>query len=347
MLLIKLNVEYFYKQICAALGWPIQSGNNSTKRKQIECIERCFRFYHPIDPKTGKPKKSYVFTEQLAEPVIVDGRKGNGGCREGAGRKSTFPDEEFEYLWKRFAHHAFNHNKYNDFERLNRVYFSSTLLFQEFGFPVQSLLDKIKYAKIHGVVRDVFEKLVMDAVKSATITRLCNRYDLPKNKLSKGILRACGKNSKTKMIDNDLLPQYDEWFAEELQSRGLSVFQAINQGKYQDCDEAVAKRFETEMKKYKVKRLNVIQANDFDVSDGSFIDSQTTKIYQQHFKETVLASIEKSCLDRIADTEDYTPPLTDAQKKQLQNYLDQLLGKVHELTEYPEPELDMDWLNHI
>ena len=100
-------------------------------------------------------------------------------------------------------------------------------------------------------------------------------------------------------------------------------------------------------KKYKVKRLNVVQVDDFDVFDGSFIDPQTTEIYQQHFKETVLTSIEKSCLDRIEDTEEYTPPLTDAQKKQLQNYLDQLLGKVHELTEYPEPEPSLDWLNEI
>lgn len=345
--MIKLNVEYTYPKICAALGWSAQSGNNSTKRKQIECIERCFRFYHPIDPKTGKPKKSYVFTEQLAEPIIEDGRKGNGGCREGAGKKSTFPDDEFEYLWKRFAHHAFIHNKYNDFERLNRVFFSSSLLYKEFGFPVQSLLDNIKYAKIQGMVRDVFEQLVKDAVKSATITKLCSRYDLPKNTLPKGILRARSKKNKTKMIDNDLLPQYDEWFEEELKSRRLSVFLAIKQGKYRDCEEAVEKRFETEMKKYKVKRLNVIQANDFDVFDGSFIDPQTTEIYQQHFKENVLASIEKSCLDRIADTKEYTPPLTDAQKKQLQNYLDQLLGKVHELTEFPEPEPSLDWLNEI
>jgi hypothetical protein len=39
MLLIELNKEYIYPEICKVFGWPIQSGNNSTKRKQIECIE--------------------------------------------------------------------------------------------------------------------------------------------------------------------------------------------------------------------------------------------------------------------------------------------------------------------
>ena len=65
--MIELNKEYTYPQICEILGWTIQKGNG--KLAQIKEIESCFEFYHPENKKTHKPKKSYIFTKQLKEPV--------------------------------------------------------------------------------------------------------------------------------------------------------------------------------------------------------------------------------------------------------------------------------------
>ena len=65
--MIELNKEYTYPQICEILGWTIQKGNG--KLAQIKEIESCFEFYHPENKKTHKPKKSYIFTKQLREPV--------------------------------------------------------------------------------------------------------------------------------------------------------------------------------------------------------------------------------------------------------------------------------------
>lgn len=55
--------EYTYKQICDALGWKYTTGK--AKQIQIKEIESAFEFEHPMNKKTHKQKKSYVFTKQL------------------------------------------------------------------------------------------------------------------------------------------------------------------------------------------------------------------------------------------------------------------------------------------
>ena len=64
---IELNKEYTYKQICEALGWNIVTGNS--KIAQVKEIEACYEHYHPMNKKTNREKKSYIFTKQIREPV--------------------------------------------------------------------------------------------------------------------------------------------------------------------------------------------------------------------------------------------------------------------------------------
>ena len=59
--MIELQKEYTYTQICDELGWKYHSGGDS-KKAQIKEIESAYEFYHPINKKTHKEKKSYVFT---------------------------------------------------------------------------------------------------------------------------------------------------------------------------------------------------------------------------------------------------------------------------------------------
>ena len=65
--MLELNKEYTYKQIVELLGWEEKAGNS--KKAQIKEIESCFEWYHPMNKKTHKEKKSYIFTKQLREPV--------------------------------------------------------------------------------------------------------------------------------------------------------------------------------------------------------------------------------------------------------------------------------------
>lgn len=75
--MLEMRKEYTYRQICEILGWKVQTGK--AKQAQIKEIEACFEFYHPMNKKTHKPKKSYIFTKQLREPV--DPSENHGGAR--------------------------------------------------------------------------------------------------------------------------------------------------------------------------------------------------------------------------------------------------------------------------
>ena len=74
---IILNTEYTYKQLCELLGWKNYSGGNG-KKAQIKEIESSFEFYHPMNKKTHKEKKSYIFTKQLKD-LVEPSVQNNGG----------------------------------------------------------------------------------------------------------------------------------------------------------------------------------------------------------------------------------------------------------------------------
>lgn len=78
--LLKLEKEYTYSEICDSLGWTVTGG--CSKVAQIKELERCFEFYHPLNKKTNKSKKSYVFTKQLSKPDLIMSTKRNRGNRK-------------------------------------------------------------------------------------------------------------------------------------------------------------------------------------------------------------------------------------------------------------------------
>ena len=76
--MLELNKEYTYKQMCEILRWKVSAGNS--KKAQINEIESAYEFYHPINKKTHKEKKSYIFTAQKHD--LVEPSKSNcGGVR--------------------------------------------------------------------------------------------------------------------------------------------------------------------------------------------------------------------------------------------------------------------------
>ena len=71
--MIELNKEYTIIKICETLEWEYAKGNRH--KAIVNEIESCFEFYHPENKKTHKPKKSYIFTKQLKEPVEPSRRR--------------------------------------------------------------------------------------------------------------------------------------------------------------------------------------------------------------------------------------------------------------------------------
>lgn len=73
--MLELNKEYTYSQICEILGWEQKAGNS--KKAQLKEIEFAYEFYHPMNKKTHKPKKSYIFTRKICD--LVEPSKSNCG----------------------------------------------------------------------------------------------------------------------------------------------------------------------------------------------------------------------------------------------------------------------------
>lgn len=77
---LELNKEYTYPQICETVGWEQTTGNS--KLAQIREIEDANEYYHPINKKTHKPKKSYIFTRKLRDLVEPSRQNSAGNNRK-------------------------------------------------------------------------------------------------------------------------------------------------------------------------------------------------------------------------------------------------------------------------
>ena len=125
--MLELNKEYTYREICSVLGWKESTGNQ--KIKQIKEIESSYEFFHPENKKTHKPKKSYIFTKQLKEPVIVDKRKNNGA-------ENLFPEEDFEYLFKCMLQRGTWLDFWHQRGQMNEVYVSQSIIYITFLYII-------------------------------------------------------------------------------------------------------------------------------------------------------------------------------------------------------------------
>lgn len=338
--ILELNKEYTYPQICEIVGWKKQS--NESKDMQIRAIESAYEFYHPISKKTHKEKKSYMFTKKLHEIELIDGRKNNGA-------KLDFPQEEFDYLLNCILKKGIERNEYFHMSNECPVYVSNTVIYDEFGFDCYGLLDMVKVSdedKDEVIFKNLFQQIVFQSVKSKTITKVCKKFGYKKNAIPKGILRNERKYSRTNKNvvttpDDELLDTYNDYEKEFIEDCGFkNIADVINNGLYKDMLQYIKGEFE-EKKLYGVKKLNRIYLPD-DVYNEVLhfqIDTKTKEKYQEHFKEIILDSIEKSVLNRIYEVKDYSFKTNDKQKEILKDYFEQLSGRQLEITKSVQTEM--------
>lgn len=336
--MIELNAEYTYEEICEEVGWSYQRTNNKTKQNQIDCIESSFEWFHPINKKTKKPKKSYIFTKQLKEPELEDGRKNNGGYRDNAGAKALLSEEEFDILWTAKCYGNYMLNFYGDRDFYDRITFTNSELFKDFGFDLYSELRRVKYEDDDNKVKWIFEEILYSKLKANTITKLTSRYDYPANNLPKTVLRNVSGIQKKKKEDKELLALYDAYEKEILEEyKCKNLNDARIKGVSDEVKNLIAEKFES-IKKYGVIKLNVIPACDIDFSvfeqhANMSIDVKADKAKEYHllntqaeelkvkFHNIIIESFEKAVLKRIFKPEKYKKKLTWEQRKLLLIYL--------------------------
>lgn len=326
--MLELNKEYTYPKICETLGWKKQS--NESKDIQIRAIESAYEFYHPINKKTHKEKKSYIFTKKLQEIELVDNRKNNGA-------KLAFPQEEFDYLLNCILKKGIERNKYFHRSSGCPVYVSNTVIYQEFGFNCYVLLDMVNVSdkdEDYEVFNKLFKEIVFQSVKNNTVTKICKKFGYLRNSIPKGILRNDRKCSRTKknvvtIPDDGLLNKYDSYEKEYIENRGYkSIADIISNELYSDMMKYIKGRF-AEKKIYGVTKLNRIELSDDmhkEVSDFR-IDTETKEKYQEHFREIILDSVEKTVLNRINGAKKYSFKMNCEQKSILKDYFEQLSSR--------------------
>lgn len=329
--MLELNHEYTYQEICRKLGWNVSSG--AQKIKQIKVLEESYKFYHPENKKTHKPKKSYIFTEQLKEPVISDGRKNNG-------TESSFPLDEFEYLFKCILVGGVQRNYYFERGIMNEIYVSNALLYKEFGFDIYGYFLEVFYGDFWNPrvnkIKNLFQDICLSAARSATVTRLCRLLGCEKNTLPKGILRHLNSQNMILMPANELMPIYQEYMGECLREYECrSEIQAIKRGLYFEITDAITDRFIEEKGLYGVRRYNRIEINmDYIMTFKKNANKKWQ--LQRKFRRVVVESIYQSVRRRCLDLKEYSQKLAPVEKLILLNYFRQMLKEMVLMQEYKE-----------
>ena len=320
--MLKLNTEYTLKDMCEILEWKYCSGGNARK-KIINEIESSYEYIHPVNKRTGKPKKSYILTKELKKPVLEDNRK------------PSFSNEEFEYLLNYILFTGWNRNDYRQRNKVkdaliknNEVYLTNRAIFEGFGLNIYEILNNIgtEINDTKSYEWKMFKSICIDATKSNSITRICNKYNLPKNSLYKGILRKQSEFDNTLILDNDLLAKYDTRFDSAMHKHGCkNKSEIFDKEKYFDIYNDVVKEFESKDKIYGVKKCNIIKYSyDEYNSFKNKVNVDLKNEYQSHFRTVVFNSIEKSATNRITGAKKYKKELNEEQKNRIASYLERL-----------------------
>lgn len=252
---LELNKEYTYKEICDVFGWIKQSSDS--KKAQIKQIESCYEFYHPMNKKTKKPKKSYIFTAKIKDMEEIK----HGGAREGAGRKTNM-QEEFDIILKCYLHKEFNKNTYFNYVLgyENIFYFSKSSMYKFFG--ANKDIYGVKDDK--NVNKQIYET-IMDKYQSQVTTLIWDKVKRNKDiGLSKGIITYKSNNKNSAEVHDEELDTYNRYqsiYLEECKFKSLR--DVVKNGQWKEMQNWISDKFE----KYDrvICTEKIIYKNDLDL----------------------------------------------------------------------------------
>lgn len=304
--MIEFNTEYNYKDICNALGWHISSGNK--RQNQIRLVEESFEYYHPINPKTKKPKKSYIFTKQIKD--IRD-------------TKRDIFINLYNYTVNVPHYQISIGNGYFlvDTIQIYNAFFgidlSDIIQHLRADNPILLLDDKIdtlseKEYKNQVLIINLFIGDMINIVRNLTISKICRYEDVGKATLPKSIVRD-KKRGKGLIEDYDLLDiymQYEQDFMAQKHCKGL--VDVYFRGKMQLLNDYVQEQFIRCHHVNGIKKVNRVPKNHKNYKyDKSKIPNQ-----QREYRLLLLDALTKKAYNRtVAKPNSYSFVLhTDKQK---------------------------------
>lgn len=259
--MIKLMKEYTYEQICFILHWRVCKGNDSTKIKQMEEIKRCYEYYHPVNSKTKKEKKSFIFTKKLNEINLTDGRIDNGGKRDDSGRLTDIDFRAYSYLFTYYFVYNVEESKIFWEDDKPKIYFNKKEFVHYMGWTINvyKIFDYYDDAFDYGL--DDFIDIVYHKVDYYTVNQLKKFGTIGKS--------VQYYNENNELVYNDkMLSKYKKVQASWISSNKLSnIRNVIANHKYQEMKEFI---------KVNMKKVD-LSFNGTDIEPVNYIILNMTK----------------------------------------------------------------------
>lgn len=315
---LSLNKEYRYKDMMSDLGWNETTGY--ARKRQIAAIEDSFDFYHPLNERTGKPKKSYVFTGQKKQLELIDDRRNNG-------RKSAFPEYAFSLC---LAMALCNSSVIEPEERDGMIDYLvfTTDIYRSFGLNPYDVFKEMRRKRDDKIVLDIFKGMVLDAVRSNSLGRIARTLGCAKNSLPKVVVYSKPKNGggSTRVRADWLNDTYERYIDEYIEKEYLGFYSRedlAKRGALQSVYDAVHKRFKEQVGLYGVCRANLISV-EAGAHERDWKSLRTCLLAESaisSFCRCVIESVTRSIERREFDPYQYSVILRDEQIEMLWSYL--------------------------
>lgn len=247
---LRVGEIYKYKELCEILKDKPRTGTNSRK-SQFREWERYFKWSNPTTQK-------FLIEEIYDIPKDkVDGRKKNGGIREGAGKPPKL-QKEFDYLFNYFLHCEYNKNQYyRNNPYWDTTYFNLSDLEEFFG-----LSNNFYSAKNDILVNTVaylnIAEIIDRRARSWLINKIKRKEENVENEITftEGIIAYKKWNNKTGDYKDEYLQDWTshqfEYFAKNGYRNSRDVMYA---NKWQDMLKYISSFFKDDgyelVKKYK------------------------------------------------------------------------------------------------
>lgn len=318
---------YKYKELCEIFNTKPTDGNS--RNAQFKEWKRYIDWTKPTSQK-------YLITEVYDTPKEKeDGRKNNGGAREGAGSKGKL-HKEFDYLLNYFISYEYNKNKhYLNKPQWHISYFTKDRISRFFG--LYNNLTKAKYDedvnlevyyKIADKIREKQRGWIIDKLK-----RMEERNkEHKKRDTDKFVLLVDGimaykskKNRKNPDYRDDLLEDYNKYKEEYMERNHFKTDRDIIQaGKWEEMSNEVSSYFIELGYELVVKCHKLF----FNPKEKQTYDYNIVKEYKHHYNDEIIKELykyffneEKKYFEKHPDEdEDYQIALMQAQPDESVDY---------------------------
>lgn len=283
--LISSGSVYKYKELCAAFDEDVKTGG--AKVNQLNRWRRYFNWENPT-------KQTYKITEIYDNPITIeDGRKNNGGYRNGSGAKGKLQDE-FDYLFNMFLHMKFNRNVYNGVANICDIHFSNNEISRYFGLYGKDFYSTMKDKSMITVRNDIYKKIIEK--RNSWIYKKIERID--RVEFGYGIVAYKDEERKAFEYRDEWLERWNRLMRMYLRENRLrNISDVVDKGLWEDMISDISSFFDGYAI---VERVRLVK---FDVDMLVDFDIDMKDIYVKKFNDTLCEELRRFFKNRVDDEE--------------------------------------------